>query len=317
MKRWFNLLVIDTEYFLDDDGQAYLYWGSGHGWVNGKCWLVKLKPDLSSFDGAVKDVTPANYFEGPLLVKRHGLYFLMYSSGKTIEENYQVHYAVGKSPYGPFTEGSGSPVLVTDKNLNVISPGHHTIFQRDGHDLILYHRHSIPFDPKFIGRQICVDPIAFTADGRIEQVKPTHQGPTLVQGRAEAQTRVTSGAVFTASSEAGEFTRAACAFDDNYATRWAAAPEAQGAWLQVDFGGVQTITRQLIRPEYAWNPHRFAVEASSDGKVVWQRVEDHTRAAVTGSPLVIGKAFSARFVRLVFSDSLKGSDISLLEWSLF
>jgi beta-xylosidase len=308
--------MIDAEYFLDDDGQAYLYWGSGHGWVNGKCWLVKLKSDLATFDGEVKDVTPANYFEGPLMLKRHGLYFLMYSSGKTIEENYQVHYAVGKSPHGPFVEGPGSPVLVTDKSRNISSPGHHTLFQRDGADYILYHRHSIPFDPKFIGRQICVDPIVFTADGRIERIKPTHQGPPLVQGRAESQSKLTSGANFTASSEATGLTAAAGAFDANYATRWAAAPGAKGAWLQIDLGAVQPIKRQLLRPEYAWKPQRFALEASADGKA-WQRIADHTRDPVVGSPLVIEKNFSARFLRLVFPGDVKGSDISLIEWSLF
>jgi hypothetical protein len=93
--------MIDAEYFIDDDGVAYLYWGSGHGWKNGRCWLVKLKPDLTTFDGEVQDVTPANYFEGPVVVKRHGLYFLTYSAGKTIAEDYRVHYAVTISPLGP------------------------------------------------------------------------------------------------------------------------------------------------------------------------------------------------------------------------
>lgn len=307
--------MIDAEYFLDDDGQAYLYWGSGHGWVNGKCWAVKLKPDMTTFDGEVADVTPANYFEAPLVVKRHGLYFLMYSSGKTIEDTYQVHYAVGKSPLGPFKEGPGSPILVTDKSLNVISPGHHTIFQRDGKDYILYHRHSIPFDRKFIGRQICVDPITFTAGGGIGKITPGHQGPPLVHGRDGSRAELTATATFSASSEAGGFTKAACAFDHNYATRWAAAPDANGAWLQIDLGAAQKIERQIIRPEYAWKPCRFAIEVSLDGKS-WSRLEDHTREALAGSPLVIEKPVTARHIRLVFPDDTKGSDISIIEWAL-
>ena len=32
--------MIDAECFIDDDGQAYLYWGSGLNWVNGKCFMV-------------------------------------------------------------------------------------------------------------------------------------------------------------------------------------------------------------------------------------------------------------------------------------
>src|SRR5438094_253477 len=43
--------MIDAEAFIDDDGQTYLYWGSGLNWVNGHCFVVKLKPDMVSFDG--------------------------------------------------------------------------------------------------------------------------------------------------------------------------------------------------------------------------------------------------------------------------
>lgn len=175
--------MIDAELFLDDDGQAYVYWGSGLEWKNGRCWVAKLGTDMATFNGEVRDVTPANYFEAPFMVKRHERYFLMYSSGITIKDTYQVHYAVGDSPFGPFTEPDNSPILVTNQDANISSPGHHAVFQRDGRDYILYHRHSIPFDPKFIGRQVCVDPIVFTTEGRIERIAPTHDGPPLVQDR--------------------------------------------------------------------------------------------------------------------------------------
>lgn len=308
--------MIDAEYFIDDDGQAYLYWGSGFGWKNGKCWMVKLKPDLTTFDGEVTDVTPANYFEGPLMVKRHGLYFLMYSAGKTVEDNYRVHYAVSTSPFGPFKEGPGSPVLVTDKNSNVISPGHHTIVQREGKDYILYHRHSIPFDRKFIGRQVCADPIVFTADGRIEKIEPSHQGPEMVQGRQESKATLAAHASFTSSSDAGEFTKAACAFDDNYATRWAPDRDAKGAWLQIDLGEVRNINHQTLRPEYAWKPIRFKVEYSNDAEQ-WTVHADYTKAPVMGSPVVVEKVINARYLRLVFPEEMKGSDIGIIEWSIY
>jgi len=307
--------MIDAEYFIDDDGQAYLYWGSGMNWVNGKCWLVKLKPDMAHFDGEVKDVTPTNYFEGPFMVKRHGLYFLMYSAGKTIKEDYRVHYAVSKSPFGPFVEGPDSPILVTDKSTNVISPGHHAIFQRDGRDYILYHRHSVPFKPPFVGRQVCVDPITFTADGRIEKVAPTHQGPPLVQGRVESQAPLDAGVKATASSQADAFNGPEFVLDDNYATRWTAARDARGAWIQLDFGASKAIARQFIRPEYAWKPYRFTAEASTDGQH-WRTLADFTKHPSIGSPIDIAQPVTARYLRLVFPADVKGSDISLIEWTV-
>ncbi|PTX94869.1 glycosyl hydrolase [Spartobacteria bacterium LR76] len=307
--------MIDAEYFLDDDGQAYLYWGSGLNWKNGRCWAVKLKPDMVTFDGEVQDVTPTNYFEGPFMLKRHGLYFLMYSAGNTMKEDYRVHYAVGKTPFGPFTEGPGSPILISDPEANVVSPGHHAVFSFEGRDYILYHRHSIPRDAKFMGRQVCVDPIVFTPDGKIERVSPTHAGPSIIQGREESLAAISAGAVASASSEESPARAASLVLDGNYATRWAPARDTNGVWLQLDIGAEKPVTRQIIRPEYAWKPYRFTIEASSDGKT-WKTLADFLKEPAIGSPIVIAQPVTARYLRLVFPEDVPGSAISLFEWSV-
>lgn len=62
--------MIDAECFIDDDGKAYLYWGSGLKWVNGKCFMVPLASNMVDFLEAPADVTPPNYFEGPVMMKK-------------------------------------------------------------------------------------------------------------------------------------------------------------------------------------------------------------------------------------------------------
>jgi hypothetical protein len=305
--------MIDAEGFVDDDGTGWLYWGSGHGWKNGRCWAVKLKSDMVTFDGEVHDVTPANYFEGPILVKRGGRYFLMNSTGITINDNYQVHYAVGDNPLGPFVEPANSPILVTDKARNIISPGHHTVFRHDGKDYILYHRHSIPFDPKFVGRQVCVDELKFTPDGLIEKVLPTHEGPALVRSRTARQPVLSATA--TASSEAGPAYAARLVLDDNYATRWSPARDAKNNWLQLDFGSNKAFAQQEIRFEFAWKPYRFLLQISDDGQR-WRTLADQTREAVTGSPIVIEQRATARYLRLLFPEDVPGREISIFEWQV-
>lgn len=306
--------MIDAEGFVDDDGTGWLYWGSGHGWKNGKCWAVKLKADMVTFDGEVRDVTPRNYFEGPIMVKRGGRYFLMYSQGVTIKDTYAVHYAVGDNPLGPFTEATNSPILVTDKAKNVVSPGHHTVFQRAGKDYILYHRHSIPFDPKFVARQTCVDELTFTADGLIEKVIPTHEGPELVRDRKAGRQLLAVTA--TASSEKDLDTAARFATDDNYATRWQAGSGESNAWIQLDLGAVTPFTRQEIRFEYAWKPYRFVVEISNDGKD-WKPLADFTGDPTMGSPMLVEKAADARLVRLSFPLEPNGVAPAVFEWNLW
>jgi hypothetical protein len=302
--------MIDAEAFVDDDGTPWLYWGSGHNWVNGKCWAVKLNRAMNAFEGEPRDVTPTNYFEGPIMVKRHGIYFLMYSQGVTIKDTYQVHYATGENPLGPFKEGPNSPILVTDAASNVISPGHHTIFRHQDKDYILYHRHSIPFDPNFIGRQTCVDEIEFLPDGTIRKVTPTHTGPKLVDGRDPGRLPVTA----TASSQAGPLHAARFAADDNYGTFWKTLDPAQESWLQLDLGQAAEISRTLIRFEYAWKPYRFSVQTSLDG-TSWTNLADHAQTPLSGSPVAIKSPSRARFLRLLFPPVANGSATpAVWEW---
>ncbi len=304
--------MIDAEAFVDTDGTPWLYWGSGNGWVNGKCWAVKLNREMNAFAGEVHDVTPTNYFEGPIMVKRHGLYFLMYSQGITIKDTYQVHYAVGDNPLGPFKEGPNSPVLVTDKEKNVISPGHHTIFHAGGKDYILYHRHSIPFNEGLICRQACVDEIKFLPNGSIAKVTPTHVGPALVLGRDRNRLPATA----SASSEAGPLFAAGCATDGNYATHWQPADPKQESWLQLDLGKSLPVSRQEIRFEYAWKPYRCTVQASQDGSI-WSTLADYSVTPAIGSPVVINSRATARFLRLVFPASQEErATPAVFEWSV-
>lgn len=304
--------MIDAAAFIDDDGQAYLYWGSGLKWVNGKCWVVKLASDMKTFVGEVKDVTPSSYFEAPFMVKRKGRYVLMYSSGKTTIDTYQVHYAVGDTPFGPFVEAENSPILKTDHTKNVLSPGHHAVFQYKGRDYILYHRHSIPFDQKFVGRQICVDPLEFTSDGFIKTVVPSHHAPEWMQGRMESDRTLTAAAVATASSWKKN-AKPEMVLDNNYATRWAA--DGNEGWLQIDFGEEVMVNRHLIRFEYAWKPYRFRLEASMDG-VTWHILEDHVDSPVTGSPTRIEQPDRSRYFRLVFPEDQAGPNPSIFEWNM-
>lgn len=163
---------IDADCFIDDDGSAYLYWGSGFNWVNGHCMAVKLKKDMYTFDGRPTEVTTPHYFEGPHMMKRDGKYYLMFSSGKATDATYCVGYAMGASPLGPFTEGANSPILATTPDSTTIGPGHHTTFSEKGQYYILYHR-IYPQKKEYVLRQLCIDSLHFDREGNILRVRPT------------------------------------------------------------------------------------------------------------------------------------------------
>ncbi|KAA5823682.1 family 43 glycosylhydrolase [Algibacter amylolyticus] len=163
--------MIDAEAFIDDDGTAYLYWGSGLNWKNGHCFIVPLNSDMVSFDEKnIKDITPPHYFEAPFMLKKNNKYFLMYSEGKCIDETYMVRYSVGDTPYGPWTEGENSPVLSTSKDATTLGPGHHTVFTENNQDYILYHR--IKDNDDTLLREIAIDSLNFDSKGNKLTVIP-------------------------------------------------------------------------------------------------------------------------------------------------
>jgi len=305
--------MIDAEVFQDEDGQAYLYWGSGLHWVNGHCFVVKLKADMVSFDGEPKDVTPGHYFEGPFLYKHDGRYYLTYSEGNTTDDSYNIRYAVSNSPMGPFLEGKNSPMLVSDREKQILGPGHHAIFNRNGKTYILYHRHSLPFDSTLVKRQLCMDELKFTPDGEIASVIPTHDGPALLHQAVRDAGRLAATA--SASSASAPIHAAQYAIDDNYATRWTAAADDKAPWLMLDLGKAVEVVHADLRFEYAWKAHRFRVEGSIDGSH-WIQLADQSKADVLGSPIRVEIGQKMQFLRLVPAEGAK-LDSSVIEWSAF
>ncbi len=285
--------MIDAEAFVDDDGRAYLYWGSGLNWTNGHCFVVRLKSDMVSFDGAPRDVTPAHYFEAPFMVKAGGKYLLTYSDGNTTKDTYKVRYATGDTPFGPFREGANSPILQTDAARDIVSPGHHAVFRSDGHAYILYHRQALPWPQggDAVLRQVAVDPLTLGRDGTIGTVVPSHG--SAVDGFAAQRTR---GFRWRATDAEG-----AKAADDNFATLW------RGRTLVADLGARRAVSATRLLPEFPTHTYRFGVEASDDG-TTWRSIA--AVAARSGSPIVVPHAVQARYLRLVFPDG----DGAAWEW---
>ena len=167
--------MIDPAVFTDDDGQAYLYWGNGHGYV------VPLNADMVSFDASkVKDITPDNFREGSFVIKRKGTYYFMWSEDDTRSENYHVAYATGPSPLGPWTKRG--TILQKRPEYGILATGHHSVVNTPGTDdwYMVYHRFALngPGLPGGDGmhRETTVDRMEFAADGTIKPVVPTLEG---------------------------------------------------------------------------------------------------------------------------------------------
>ena len=175
---------IDPMVFQDDDGSVYLYYGG-----QGHCNVARLSSDLLHVipmqDGTMyREITPSNYVEGPFLLKRHGVYYFMWSEGDWGDASYGVAYAKSNSPTGPFVRAG--KILSTDAKV-ANGPGHHSVLQIPGADeyYIVYHRH--PLGTTGINQRVlAIDRMRFDAAGNIQPVAITTAGvparPLATQG---------------------------------------------------------------------------------------------------------------------------------------
>ena len=88
---WFD---IDPTVWIDDDGQAYLYWG------NPTLYGVKLNEDMISTSGEIIEFPHIeDYQEGPWFYKRDGHYYMAFASTCCPEG---IGYAMSDNPLGPW-----------------------------------------------------------------------------------------------------------------------------------------------------------------------------------------------------------------------
>ena len=163
--------AIDPAIFIDDDGQAYLYWGQ----FNARG--AKLKENMCEIHPETLCTNLINekehgFHEGSSMRKRNGIYYLVYadiSRGRPT----CLSYATSKSPLGPFVKGG---VIIDNSGCDPETWNNHgSIAEFNGEWYIFYHRSS---QNSRFSRRVCIEPITFNEDGSISEVEMTTQGVT-------------------------------------------------------------------------------------------------------------------------------------------
>ena len=170
---------IDPTVFIDDDGQAYLYFG------NPELRYVLLNEDMISYDenvGIVKipmteesfakgtHFTGTTYAEGPWFYKRNDIYYMIYAAfgdtGVPVEEGKKrdehLAYSTSSSPTGPWKYGG---VIMTEEGGTFTN--HPGIADFKGHSYLFYHTSELPGGNLF-HRSVCVAEFTYNEDGSID-----------------------------------------------------------------------------------------------------------------------------------------------------
>lgn len=159
---------IDPMVFIDTDGQAYMYWG------NTTLNIQRLNNDMISLTGVRGHNKPSNFFEAAYVIKRNGIYYLMYSINHFGNDDYHVEYATSSNPMGPWTYKG----RITSPRGAIKGPGHNAVIRKPGCSdeyFFVYHRRT---STNIHERQVAIDRMFFDAAGNIMPINITNSGLT-------------------------------------------------------------------------------------------------------------------------------------------
>lgn len=152
---------IDPTVFIDEDGQAYMYWG------NPNCYYVKLNEDMISYSGDIVKLkeTPEHYQEGPWFYKRNGHYYLAFASTCCPEG---IGYAMSDSPTGPW-KTKGYIMRPTERTRG----NHPGIMDYKGKSYVFglnYDLLKLETNTHYERRSVSVAEMRYNEDGTIQEV---------------------------------------------------------------------------------------------------------------------------------------------------
>lgn len=152
---------IDPTVFIDDDGQAYIFWG------NTVCYYAKLKDNMIELDGDFKRVDIPAFTEAPWIHKRGDWYYLTYAS----EFPEKTVYAMSKSIHGPWEYKGILNEIAGNSNTN-----HQAILDFKGKTYFVYHNGGVNPHGGSFRRSVCIDELYYNEDGTIKRIIMTSEG---------------------------------------------------------------------------------------------------------------------------------------------
>jgi arabinoxylan arabinofuranohydrolase len=172
---------IDPTVYIDDSGQAYLYWG------NPGLWYAKLNQDMISISGGTVSVQlttagfgarrsgtnsrATSYEEGPWIYKRNNLWYLVYAANCCSED---IRYSTGPSITGPWTY-RGLVMATAGKSFT----NHPAVIDFNGTSYFFYHNGALPGGSGYT-RSVSVEKFTYNSDGTIPTIAMTTSGPPMI-----------------------------------------------------------------------------------------------------------------------------------------
>ena len=294
----------DPDLFIDDDGKAYMFWGSSNLFpIRGReldrtnnfkpakeiIELFKLNGDKHGWERFGENHSDAKlkgYMEGAWLTKHNNKYYMQYAAPGTEFNVYGDGVYVSDHPLGPYTYAPNNPISYKPGGF-INGAGHGSTVLGPGNQYWHYASMAVSVNVNW-ERRLCAYPAGFDADGLMYTNTSygdyPHYAPAMPSKKGEFtgwmllsyQKPVTASSTLSAEYSADK------ALDENIKTFWLAGKNDDKQWLQVDMQKPTTVFAvQVNYSDYKANlygrvpnlSHRYTVEGSIDGKT-WTTLID-------------------------------------------
>lgn len=318
----------DPDFFIDDDGRAFMFWGSSNKFpIRGEeldpqhRFLPKTGPiELFNRDEAHHgwerfgenhdDPKLSGFIEGSWLTKHDGKYYMQYAAPGTEWNTYGDGVYVGDAPLGPYKYAPNSPMSYKPGGF-INGAGHGSTVVGPGGQYWHFATMAIAVNFKY-ERRIGMFPTFFDKDGVMYADTSfgdyPHYAPSVPdkKGAFRGWMLLSYKKPVTASSHLEDFTPEKVT-DENVKTFWVAKDNGPTQWLEIDLESAADVRAfQLNYHDYKSNIYgrqdglyeQFIVESSMDGKK-WTILEDR-RSNKLDTPndyVELPHAVRGRFVR--------------------
>lgn len=322
---------IDGEPFVDEDGTPYLFWR--------RRMAARMTADWQHLEGDTVAMTTSRqgYSEGPLMFKRKGIYYYIYTLKG--HQNYANAYMMSRqSPLSGFEKPEGNDIFLFSSIAgNVWGPGHGNVFYNEKTDdyIFLY----LEYGDGGTTRQVYANRMEFNEDGTIKTMKPDEWGVGYLAANQETRENLALNATFQASSvrapriskveietqpnqplsdkasvvsvERAHDYQPANAADESNGTRWMAEAIDETPWIMVDLKEPMQVAECQFAFVHPTEGHAWHLEKSMDGEN-WQPCAGQTDIKAC-SPHIAKVGDKVRFLRLYIDKGAAG----LWEWKIF
>ncbi|MGN0753576.1 MAG: glycoside hydrolase family 43 protein [Aristaeellaceae bacterium] len=158
----------DASLFEDESG-VYLFFSNPHGIFGVSLELPACKPVGEVFRCIASSPEGCwdTKIEGPYVVKRHGRYFMCYSS---FTGPYSVGVVTAENLRGPWSPNPSAPMITPPADSDIADSGHNAVFEGPSGQLLTCYHMQRKSDPT---EYLAIDPIDFLPDGTVNTPGPT------------------------------------------------------------------------------------------------------------------------------------------------